>query len=327
MLNRRLLLQSMAAAAAPTSLVDVRAQDEFPRSKPIRWIVGYPAGGASDLIARTVAAAMSTQIGQQVVVDNRPGSSGMIAAEAAARAPGDGYTVVTVDNGMLIYNKELYRKIPYEPVKDFASVGLIARLEFLLLANNDAPLQSATDFVDAVRKSPGKYSYGSPGIGSPHNLAMEMLKDRNKLFAVPIHYRGGAPMISDLFGGHIQYMVLDLASALPSLKTKKMRPLAVFSRKRLAAFPDVPTVFELGLADVDAVAWQGLAVPASTPLPVRQRLSAELVKAMGSPEMRAKFADLGLEAMPGGSAEMKSLWDSDQKYWSQLIRARKISAE
>lgn len=278
-------------------------------------------------MARTVAAALSTQLGQQVVIENRAGSSGIIAAEAAARATGDGYTIATVDNGMLIYNPMLYQKLPYEPTKDFVSIGLMVRMPILLLANNDAPLGSMKEFVEAARRSPGKISYGSPGVGSPHNLAMEMFKDSNKFFAVPVHYRGGAPMINDFLGGHIQYMVLDVPSALSAIKAKKMRPLGVFSRARLASLPEVPTVFEPGFQGVEAIAWQGVAVPSSTPETVRGRLSSELAKAVGSADVRAKFAEYGMEATPSTAAEMKVLWERDQKYWSQLIRDRSISAE
>lgn len=322
----RFLLQSLILATATLLLGAAHAQDDFPR-KPIRWIVGYPAGAASDFVARTVAASLSAQIGQQVVVDNRPGSSGSIAADLAARAPADGYTIVTVDNGMLIYNPVLYKKIPYEPAKDFAPIGLMVRIPILLLANNDAPLRSMKDFADAARKNPGKVSYGSPGIGTPHNMAMEMFKSYNKLFAVPIQYRGGAPMLTDITGGHIEYMVLDIASTISSLKAKKFRPLGVFSRARLASLPDVPTIFELGLGDVEAIAWQGIAVPSVTPESVRRYLSTELAKAIASPEVRAKFAEYGLEATPSSAADMQSLWDSDQTYWSRLIKERNIKAE
>lgn len=325
-MNRRTLLQSLTLAATTSLLSSVHAQDDFPR-KPIRWIVGYPAGAASDFIARTVATSLSTQLGQQVIVDNKPGSSGIIAADLAARSQGDGYTIVTMDNGMLIYNPALYKKIPYEPVKDFAPIGLMVRLPILLFANNDAPLRSLKDFTDAVRKNPGKLSYGSPGVGTPHNLAMEMFKDHNKLFAVPIQYRGGAPMVTDLLGGHIEYMVLDIASSMSALNAKKMRPLGVFSRARLPSLPDVPTIFELGLGEVEAVGWQGVAVPSSTPEPVRQRLSTALAKAISSTEVRAKFVEYGLDVTPSSAAEMKALWDSDQKYWSRLIKDRNITAD
>jgi tripartite-type tricarboxylate transporter receptor subunit TctC len=322
----RFFLQSLILAAANLLLGAAHAQDDFPR-KPIRWIVGYPAGASSDFVARTVATSLSAQLGQQVIVENKPGSSGSIAADSAARAPADGYTIVTVDNGILIYNPALYEKIPYEPVKDFAPIGLMVRMPILLLANNEAPLRSMKDFADAARKNPGKVSYGSPGIGTPHNMAMEMFKNHNKLFAVPIQYRGGAPMLTDIMGGHIQYMVLDVASTMSSLKANKLRPLGVFSRARLASLPDVPTTFELGLGDVEAIAWQGIAVPSATPESVRRRLSTELAKAIASPEVRAKFIEFGLEATPSSAAEMKALWDSDQKYWSQLIKDRKIKAE
>lgn len=302
------------------------AQEDFPK-KPIRWIVGYPAGAASDFVARTVANAMSSQLGQPIIIENRPGSSGIIAADAAAKSPADGYTMATVDNGILIFNTALFKKLPYEPAKDFSPIGLMVRLPMLILSHPDSPYSSAKDVVDAMKKSPGKISYATPGVGSPHNLAMEMFKDQNKIFALPIHYRGGSPMVQDVLGRHIDLMVLDIASSTPILNSRKVKPLVVFSKTRLASQPDVPTTFELGLGTLEAAAWQGIAVPSATPDAVKRRLSDALFAAVNSPDVRKKLADYGAEATPSTAAGMADLWNKDHQYWFQLIKSRGITAE
>lgn len=302
------------------------AEGDFPK-KPIRWVVGYPAGAASDFVARAIANAMSSQLGQPVVIENKPGSSGIIAADLLSKSAADGYTVGTVDNGILIFNTALFKKLPYEPTKDFAPLGLMVRLPMLVLSNPGAQFRSIQEVVTAMKRGPGKISYATPGVGTPHNLAMEMFKDQNKLFAVPIHYRGGAPMVQDVMGGHMDLMVLDIASSTPVINSQKVRPLVVFSKERLQSLPNVPTTFELGLGNLEAAAWQGLAVPAATPEPARRRLSEALFAAVNSPDVRKKLAEYGAVPTPSTAAAMADLWTKDHQYWSTLIKSRGITAE
>lgn len=302
------------------------AQDDFPK-KPIRWIVGYPAGAASDFVARTIANAMSGSLGQPIIIENRPGSSGTIAADAVARAPADGYTVGTADNGILIFNTALYKKLPYDPVKDFAPVGLMVRLPMLILSNPTSSYATIGEVVDTMRRSPQKVSYATPGVGTPHNLAMEMFKDQNKLFGLPIHYRGGAPMVQDVLGGHMDLMALDIASSTPMINSGKVRPLVAFSRTRLASLPKVPTTFELGLGNMEAAAWQGVVVPTATPEAVKRRLSDALQAAVNNPEVRRKLAEYGAEPTPSTAAAMADFWNKEQQYWLNLIKTRGITAE
>lgn len=316
---------TILAMLASTSLL-AQAQEDFPH-KPIRWIVGYPAGAASDFVARTIANAMSAQLGQPIIIDNRPGSSGIIAADLAAKSPPDGYTVVTVDNGVLIFNTALYKKLPYEPARDFAPLGMMVRLPMLILSSLESPYASIKDVTAEMRRSPGKVSYAAPGIGTPHNLAMEMFKDHNKLFALGIQYRGGAPMVQDVLGNHIGLMVLDVASSMPVITSRKVRPLVVFSKTRLPSLPNVPTTFELGLGNTEGAAWQGLAAPAATPEPVRRRLSEALFAAVNNPEVRRKLAEYGAEPTASSPAGMADLWAKDSAYWITLIKSRGITAE
>lgn len=296
-------------------------------SKPVRWVVAYAAGGGSDVLARTVASQLSKQLGQQIVVDNRPGGATNIGAEMVAKAPADGYTVFTADNGTLIYNTALFKKLPYEPQKDFAPVGLMARFPLVLASNPDAGFNSAKDFVEAVRKSPGKINYASAGIGSPHHLAMEMLKERAKLDVTHVAYKGAAPALQDVVGGQVPTMVVDTASGLQMLKSGKLRPLAVFSRTRLPLLPDVPTLIELGYTDIEAFAWQGMVVPAATPKDVVAKLSAELQKAIETPAIKARIQEIGLEPIASDPSAMTSHWASESKYWPKLIRERQITLD
>ena len=302
------------------------AQTDFPK-KPIRWIVGYPSGAASDFVARTIANAMSGQLGQPIIIENRAGSSGIIASDVLAKSPADGYTVGTVDNGMLIFNTALYKKLPYEPAKDFASVGLMVRLPMLILSHPDSEYKNIQDVVDTMRRGPGKVSYAAPGVGTPHNLAMEMFKDQNKLYAVAIQYRGGAPMVQDVIGKHMDLMVLDIASTTSLINSNKVRPLVVFSKNRLPSQPSVPTTFELGIGNIEAAAWQGLAVPTGTPEAIKRRLSDALFSAVNSGEVRKKLSEYGAEPMPSTAEAMSDLWKKDQQYWTALIKSRGISAE
>lgn len=302
------------------------AQTDFPK-KPIRWIVGYPAGAASDFVARTIANAMSGQLGQPIIIENRAGSSGIIASDVLAKSPADGYTVGTVDNGMLIFNTALYKKLPYEPAKDFASVGLMVRLPMLILSHPDSEYKNIQDVVDTMRRGPGKVSYAAPGVGTPHNLAMEMFKDQNKLYAVAIQYRGGAPMVQDVIGKHMDLMVLDIASTTSLINSNKVRPLVVFSKNRLPSQPSVPTTFELGIGNIEAAAWQGLAVPTGTPEAIKRRLSDALFSAVNSGEVRKKLSEYGAEPMPSTAEAMSDLWKKDHQYWTALIKSRGISAE
>lgn len=321
LLQRRHFLLSAAALATAA-----RAQ-VFP-AKPIRWVVGFPPGAGTDFLARTVSMGLASQLGQPVVIDNKAGASGMIAAEAVAKSAPDGYTILTADNGILIYNLGLFKQLSYDPRKDFAPIGLMARAPVLLLANPNAGFTNAKDLLDVMRKKPGQISYATPGIGTPHNLGMEMLKDKAKLFALPIHYRGGGPAIQDVLGNQLGLILLDVASASPLVKSGRLKPIGIFSRNRHPSLPDVQSFVEIGATDIEAYAWQGVVVPTSTPPDVRGRLSEGLQKALQMPDVATKVRDYGWEIIAANSAaDMQKMWDDDANYWLKLIQNRKISAE
>jgi len=324
---RRSLLMSGAAGSAAMALGwsgPARA-DAWP-SKPIRWVVAYPAGGGSDFLARQLAPVLGKALGQTLVIDNRPGAAGIIGTDNAAKSPPDGYTLLTGDNGAMVFNSALYKKLPYSPA-DFAPVGFMARFPLLLVANPGAGFASAKQWLEAVKARPGKYSYASPGIGSPHHLAMELLKDRTHSYIVHVPYRGTAFSTQDLIAGVVPMGILDTAAALPHLRAGKLKALAVLAPRRIAALPEVPSFEELGVSGVDVSAWQGLFVPKGTPEPIVARLGAELAKALGQPELKGRLEDFGLEVAPGDAASLARFIQAETQKWHALIHNRGITAE
>lgn len=324
MRNRRSLL--IGAAVLASTCCGLAQADAYP-SKPIRWVVAYAAGGGSDALARAVGTQLSAQLGQSVLIDNKPGGATVIGAENVAKSPGDGYTVFTADNGTLVFNTALFKKLSYDPQKDFTAVGMMARFPLLLAVNPNAGYADVKALLEAAKANPGKLSFGSPGVGSPHHLAMEMLKSRAKLDMVHIAYRGAAPAIQDVVGGQLPLMVVDSAAGMQMIKAGKLKPLATFSKSRLAALPDVPSLMELGYTDVEAVAWQGLVVPSATPKDIVAKLSTELQKAIQSEPVRTQFATMGIESTPSDAAAMQKHWAQETQYWPRLIRERGISLD
>jgi tripartite-type tricarboxylate transporter receptor subunit TctC len=308
------------------SIQSATAQERFP-ARPIKWVVAYAAGGGTDAIARLVGSQLSTQMGQSVLIDNRPGGATVIAADLVAKSLPDGYTIFTADNGTLVFNTALFKKLSYDPQKDFVPVGLLARIPLLLVAGPTTPYMSARDLLAEMRKSPGKLSYASPGTGSPHHLAMEMLKERAKVEAVHIPYKGAAPAMQDVVGGQAPLMVVDIAAGAQMIKAGKLRPLATFSKTRIASLPDVPTLTELGIADVEAVAWQSVVAPAGTPADVLAKLGSELQAALNSPAVRQQLNALGVEPTPSDGAAMLRHYRQEMEYWPKLIKERQISLD
>ncbi len=334
-LTRRALALTIASTLVASSLLTTApsfAQTSSTNTtgwpaKPVRWIVGYPAGGGTDFLARTIAAQVSTQLGQPVVVDNRPGAAAIIGSEITAKAPGDGYTVFTADNGVLVYNPALYKKLPYDPAKDFAMIGLMARAPLMLVAAPSADIKDGKTLLDLLKKNPGKYTYATPGNGSPHHLAMELLKSRAGLFVVHAPYRGAAPALQDVMGGQVPLMMVDTPSGINAVKSGKLVPLIMLSDKRIPQLPDVPTATELGLNGLEAYAWQGMVVPVSTPKDLQTRLTKELQTALSDPAVRKKLSDAAWEPIPSDAAAMSAYTASETKIWHALIKDRGITLE
>src|SRR3954463_12509675 len=280
-----------AALAAPLA---ARAQASFP-TKPINWVVGFPPGGGADGVTRVVAAKLSQNIGQPVVVENRPGGSSIIAAQYVAQAAPDGYTIMSCEQGSMVFNTALYSKLPYDPQRDLAPVADLIRAPLLLVVNAGFPANDLKSFIDQVHKQAGKLNYGSPGRGLAHQLAMEAFKNRTKLDIVDVQYKGIAPVVQDVIAGQIPMGPIDTVVILPHLRAGKLRALASFSDKRLAATPDVPSMGELGYPGLDIAPIVGVGAPAKTPREVIAKLNSELVKALRDPQVSAKLTGLGLE--------------------------------
>jgi tripartite-type tricarboxylate transporter receptor subunit TctC len=317
---------ALAFAAALSAAQGALAQAPFP-SKPITWVVGFPPGGGADGVARIVTAKMSQNIGQTIVVENRPGASSMIAAQYVAQAPADGYTVFGAENGALVYNAALYSKLNYDPAKDFAPVTNIITAPLLLVVHPSFPASDFKTFIDVVKKQPGKLNYASPGKGIAHYLAMEMLKARAGLDIVDVSFKGIGPVVQDMLAGQMQIAVIDTVVVLPHVRSGKLRALASFTSRRLAVTPDVPSMAELGYPDLDFAPIVGLVAPAKTPPDVVAKLNAEAVRAIRDPEVSKKLMDLGLEIIANTPQQFSAYLDAEAKRMLPFIRSLNIKLD
>jgi tripartite-type tricarboxylate transporter receptor subunit TctC len=303
-----------------------RAQGAYP-SKPINWVVGFPPGGGADGVTRLVAAKLSQNIGQAVIVENRPGASSIIAAQYVAQAAPDGYTILTAEQGSMVFNTALYSKLPYDPLRDFAPVTDMIRAPVVLAVHPSFPAKDLKSFVEHVRANPGKYNYGSPGRGLAHQLAMEAFKQRAKLDIVDVQYKGIAPVVQDVIAGQIPMGPLDTVVVLPHLRSGKVRALASFSDKRLSVTPDVPSLGELGYEGLDIAPIVGVAAPAKTPREIITRLNAEVVKALRDPDVSAKLTGLGLEIIADTPEQFAAFLQAEGNRWLPLIRSLNIKLD
>lgn len=325
MLNRRCVAALLALPALLGTAGLAQAQ-AFP-AKNVRWVVPYPAGGGSDFLARTIGQQLASQVNQTILVDNKPGGNTSIAAAEVARAPADGYTILSADNGTMVFNSALYAKLPYNPDKDLTPVTLMGKFPMILVVGPDSDAKDAKDFVAKAKAQPGRINYGSAGAGSPHHLAMELLKVNAGLHLVHIPYRGAAPALADLAGGQVPAMMVDLAAGAAFIKSGKIRPLAVANPTRLAQLPDVPTFAELGFKGVEAAAQVGVVAPAGTPAEVVNTLQKQIATAINTPAVRQKLIDFGIEPVASTPKEYSDLIRSEVVRWHALIKKQKISLD
>lgn len=293
-----------------------RAQGSWP-DRPLRLVVGYPAGGPSDVFARLMASQMGARLGQNVVVENRPGGGAVLASEIAARAPADGNTWMHVDNGILVYNPALYSRLPYDPDRDFTGVGFIGRFPLYLVCRDDSPWADIpTLLASSQAQAP---TYGSPAVASPHHLAMELVKRRSGLAAEHVPYRGGQAAMQDLLAGNVDMVMIDTATGLPFIRDGRVRALAVLTEERTPEAPDVPTMREFGY-DAVAFGWQGISVPKAVPTPIINRLNTELVRAVASDEVQQRTRGLGIQTNNWSAKEFDAFVASENALWRPLIR-------
>ena len=322
-MRRREFLIATAAAMAP---LGARAQGAYP-SKPINWVVGFPPGGGADGVTRLVASKLSQNVGQPVLVENRPGASSIIAAQYVAQAPADGYTIMSVEQGSMVFNTALYSKLPYDPARDFAPVSNMIRAPLILAVNPSFPAKDLRSFVEHVRQNPGKLNYGSPGRGLAHQLAMEAFKQKAQLDIVDVQYKGIAPVVQDVIAGQIPMGAIDTVVILPHLRGGKLRALASFSDKRLAVTPDLPSMAELGYDGLDIAPIVGVAAPRNTAPDIVTKLNAEIVRAVRDPEITAKLTSLGLELVADTPEHFAEFLKAEGSRWLPLIRQLNIKLD
>lgn len=309
---------------APTGV----AQGTTPQT--LQVIVPYPAGGGSDVIARALAPKMAEVLGHAVVVENRPGASGIVAAEYVAKvARADGFTTLMGDMGTFAVNAGLYKKLPYNALEDFAPASLSIRAELVVVVNPATlSVNSMKELVDAARKAPNGIFYASPGPGVPHHLATELFANRAEAKLVPVHFKGGAPAVESLLRGDTPVMFGDVTSVLPHIRAGKLRPLAVPTDRRVDVLPEVPTLAELGWSGLSVYAWQGFVMRKGTPQANLQRVGDAVRRALEDPGVRKLLlARGGIQITPGDGAEMAELMRTETARWREIIQKVGISAE
>ncbi|HEX2826285.1 MAG TPA: tripartite tricarboxylate transporter substrate binding protein [Burkholderiales bacterium] len=286
----------------------------------MRLIVPFPPGGGNDIVARLVATRLGEALGQPLVVDNRGGAGGTIGTDLAAKAPPDGYTLL-VNNISLAVNQTLVPKLPYDTLRDLAPVSLIGRQPNLLVVSSAVSAKSVRELLDLARAKPGEVTYGSGGVGTASHLATEMLKLMTKTEMVHVPYKGLGPALTDLVGGRLHLIVSTMASALPHVKSGKLRPLAVTTAQRTGFFPDIPTMSEAGVKGYEFSTWYALLVPARTPKAIVDRLNAESRKVLATPAVQEQFAAQGLEAAASTPHELGTYLRSEVEKWGKVVKA------
>jgi tripartite-type tricarboxylate transporter receptor subunit TctC len=294
------------------------AQSDYP-NRTIRMVVPFPAGGGTDIVARAVTEHLTVALGQPVVIENRGGGGTIIGTDAVAKAAPDGYTVLLTSSAFTI-NPSLVPNLPYDTEKDLLPIANASMHPFVLVANPSLPVNNLSELISYARKNPGKLSYASVGNGSSQHIEMEMLKQAAGLFIVHVPYRGSAPAVTDLLGGQVQLMFNGISPTLQHIRAGKLKALAVDSEKRVPLLKDVPTVAESGLPNLRFTTWSGLLVPARTPKPVVDRLTAEMQKITSSPEFREKLASMGLEAGGPTGAAYASFLKADMGDWARMVK-------
>jgi len=296
-------------------------------SKPVKVVIPYPPGSTPDIVGRTLSGKLQESLGQPFIVENRTGAGGNIGAEAVAKAPADGHTLLIGINGPAAINKFLYKNLGYDSDRDLLPVSLLATSPQMLVVTPAVRVGSFREFVEHVRVNPGRLSYGSVGSGSASHLTMELLKSEAKLFIVHIPYRGFPPAVTDMLGGNIDTMFAIIPAVLPQVRAGKMKALAVTGLKRSALAPEVPSVGELGYPQLESLAWIGLLAPAGTPQDVVGRLNAEAVRSMRTSEVRESLGKQGFEVVASSAAEFAGWIRTEQSEWSRVIKASGATAD
>ena len=313
-----------AIASCLLALAAATAGAAYP-DKPIRIIVPYPPGGLTDAVARQVGNALSERVKQPVVIENVGGGGGNIGAARAAKSPADGYTLYIGNNATVGINTLIYKKLAFDPIRDLAPIALVAESQTILVVHPSVPVKSVTELIAYAKARPDQLNFGSTGTGGLSHLAGELLKSSSGIQVTHIPYKGTGPALTDLLAGQIQFMFND--TALPHIKTDKLRPLAVTGNSRWAQLPDVPTLTELGMAGYETYNWFGILAPAGTPADVVAYLNRELVAVMKDPAMREWMQARGAEAVSGSAEEFAAYIRKDLEKWSRVVKQVGITAD
>jgi tripartite-type tricarboxylate transporter receptor subunit TctC len=316
----RFLLLLLIALAAPAS------GQGYP-SKPVRVIVTFPPGSTPDIVGRALASRLQEAMGQPFVVENRSGAGGNVGADAVAKAAPDGYTLLVSTNGVFAINKALYKSMPFDPDRDLAALSLLATAPQMLVVHPSLGLKNFKDFIEYAKRNPGKLSYGSVGAGSASHLTMELLKNEAGVDLVHVPYKGFPPAVTDMLAGNIHAMFAIVPGVLPHVKAGKMNGLAVTALKRSALAPDVPSVAELGVPQLESLAWIGLGAPAGLPRDVADRITSETVRGMQRPEVREFLGKQGFEVVAGSPQEFSRWIQAESAKWTRVIRASGATAD
>ena len=329
MMTKRQTLALLACALASATLPAARAQApaaSWP-SKPIRWVVPFPPGGAMDAIARTLGEKAGKTLGQPFVIENKPGAGGNIGADFVAKQPGDGYTLMITSIGMAT-NKPLYGKLSYDPIKDFAPVSLLAVVPNVLVTNATQPdVKTAQDVIAAARKTPGKLTYASAGNGTSIHLAGEVFTSLAQVDMLHVPYKGSGPAVSDLLGGQVNYMFDSITSARPHIESGKLRALGVTTAKRSKSLPNVPTLAEAGLPGYEVSPWFAVFMPAATPKDIVAKVNSALLEAMKDPDVVKRLETIGAEPVGSTPEEMAQHLARESERWTKLIQERGIKLD
>jgi tripartite-type tricarboxylate transporter receptor subunit TctC len=296
-------------------------------SKPIRFVVATAAGGASDIVARTIAERMQEGLGQPIVVEAKPGANGNLAAEYVAKSAPDGYTMMMGTIGVMAINPSMYRKVAFDPLTDFVPVAPLVSFANILVVRPDLPVKSVKELIEYARANPGKLRYGSPGSGGSPHMAMVVFGQMNNLDLVHVPYKGAAAALNDLLGGHIDMAFSDPLVTTPQVSAGRVRALAVSGPQRLESAPDIPTVAEAGVPGYAVVGWLGIVVPAGTPPDRIARLNAEANKALANPGVRKRLIDNGAFITPGTPEDFDRLVRSEYQRWKKVVSDSKLVAE
>ncbi|MGZ8265142.1 MAG: tripartite tricarboxylate transporter substrate binding protein [Burkholderiales bacterium] len=312
------VLLAIAATVVPAA--------EWTPKRPVRMIVPFPPGGAVDSVARIIVVGLPERLGQQVVIDNRGGANAIIGTELTARAVPDGHTILVVPAGHAI-TPSVTRKLPYDALKDFASIGLIGNGAYVLVVGPSLPVKSVSDFVALARARPGQLNYASTGHGNATHLAGELFKVLAGIDMVGVNYKGGGPAMADVMGGHVTAFFSGVSSGTPNIKAGKLRALGVTTTRRSAALPEVPTIAEAGVPGYEVDGWYGLLAPAATPPAIIARFNREIAQLLSSADMKERLLNVGIEARASTPSEFRDRIAHDMTRWAEVVKKAKIPVE